>query len=73
MFDITKAVSDHIKKSGIQISAIQAGTGIPKTALYNSLSGTRKLRADEYIAVCKFIGKNPLDFVPQDSGTPTST
>lgn len=62
MNDVTKAVSDFIKDKGFQIKVIAQKTGVSQNILYNSFSGNRKLRADEYLAICHFLGKDPKDF-----------
>ncbi len=62
MFNVTREVSRYIREKGIRISAISRGTEIPDSRLYNSLSGKRPLRADEYIAICGFLEKDPKYF-----------
>lgn len=62
MMDVTNAVSKFVKDKGFQIKVIAQRTGVSQNALYNSLSGKRKLRADEYLAICDFLGKDPKDF-----------
>ena len=61
----TKLLSDYIKQKGFSISKIAKETGIPYSALYDSLSNDsrdRDLRIDEFVKVCQFIGKNVSDF-----------
>ncbi len=60
----TKALSRYISERGVQMSTISAATKIPYASLWGSLSksGSRPLRADEFLAVCQFIGKSPFDF-----------
>jgi|WetSurMetagenome_2_1015567.scaffolds.fasta_scaffold05027_16 hypothetical protein len=65
MLNITQAMAGYIKEKGIQISTISESTKIPSGKLYNSFSGTRQLRADEYMAICGFLEKSPFDFIPQ--------
>ena len=62
MNDVTKAISEFIKDKGFQIKIIAQKTGVSQNVLYNSFSGKRKLRADEYLAVCDFLGKDPNYF-----------
>ena len=63
----TKSLSEYIQESGIRISALAKKTGIPYNALWNSLSQKRNrdLRADEFLTVCCFIRRNPMDFYDQ--------
>ncbi len=60
----TKALSRYISERGVQMSTISEATKIPYASLWGSLSknGSRPLRADEFLAVCHFIGKSPFDF-----------
>lgn len=56
----THALSRHIKRKGISIAAIASGTGLKPGVLYPSLSGERPLRADEFLAICEFVGVDPM-------------
>ena len=71
MDNITQAVSAFIKDKGIQVSTISRKTGISRDILHNSFSGKRKLRADEYLAVCDFLEKDPKDFKTANVGADT--
>jgi len=62
MNDVTSAVSKFVKEKGFQIKVIAQRTGVSQNVLYNSFSGKRKLRADEYLTLCDFFGKDPNDF-----------
>lgn len=60
----TKMLSTFILENGIKISTIAEKTQISYGKLWTSLAkdGTRDLRADEFLAVCAFIGKSPYEF-----------
>jgi len=60
----TRRLAGYIKEKGFTITAISMGTGISYGKLDKSLNpeGKRELRADEYLAICGFIEKNPMDF-----------
>lgn len=61
----TEMVTDYVKSKGISVKRIAEVTGIPYQALYDSLLSkkrNRDLRADEFMAICEFIGKSPEDF-----------
>lgn len=64
MTDVTKEVSEYIRDKGITISAISQRTGISDGVLRSSLckKSKRKLRADEYLKICDFLGIDPLRF-----------
>ena len=65
----TNALSKYIKRRGISISAISAGTSIKPGSLYPSLSGARPLRADEFLAICHFVGINPTELRSTDQAS----
>lgn len=68
MSDITDRVSEYVRNKGIRIKKISTDTGIPYSQLYKSLGARysdRPLRDFEFMAVCKFLGVNPMDFVGQ--------
>lgn len=56
----TKNLADLIKSKGMAISVISKATGKPYDALWASLSGSRPMRADEFLAVCCFVGVDPM-------------
>lgn len=64
---VTQKMSRYVKERGFNLSMISRSTGISYSALYESLYSSkrdRSLRDDELIAVCKFLGVNPMDFAP---------
>ena len=67
----TVTLSQYIREKGIQISTISEKTGIPYGQLWPSLSpgGSRKLRADEFLQICGFINKNPMEFIRPDTAS----
>ena len=59
----TNNLSDYIKRMRINISALSRETGISEGILRRSVAaGERSLRFGEAVAICKFLGKNPVDF-----------
>ena len=60
----TVLLSQYIRQMGIQLTVISRHTGIPYGQLWASLAhqGTRKLRANEFLAICAFLTKDPMDF-----------
>ena len=71
MSKVTDNVSRYIKKTGMSIAKLSKGTGIPYSALYDSLlSGIREreLRDCEFLALCEFLGKDPMDFADKRIG-----
>lgn len=64
----TKAIADYIKEKGISVKKVSDKTGIPYCVLYDSLCSktrNRDLRADEFMAVCNFLEKDPRDFMTE--------
>lgn len=59
----TERIAKYIQEKGVKVSAISRGTGIPDGVLRRSLSAReRDLRADEFLGICDFLGKEPFDF-----------
>lgn len=58
----TRAVAKYIREKGYSLLKMSEKTGIPYGRLYPCVSAKRSLRADEFLAVCKFLEKNPFDF-----------
>ena len=66
----TLRIADHVNRMGIKLSVISRETGIPDGILRRSLATKeRDLRAEEFLSICKFLGKQPFDFY--DKATPT--
>lgn len=68
---LTKNVSDYVKEKGINISQMARKTGIPYGALYDSLlhkERDRELRGRELIAICDFLGVDPMSFADKKAG-----
>lgn len=66
---LEKNIASIIKKRGVNLSAMSRQTGIPYMSLYDSLlneNKTRQLRGKELIAVCFFMGVNPMDFAEEE-------
>ncbi len=58
-------VSNYVSRMGINISALSRETGIPDGILRRSIvKKERDLRAGEFMSICNFLGKPPLDFYP---------
>ena len=62
MSDVTKRVSDYIKDKGISIRSLSDGSGVSYNPLYSSISGKRRLRADEFLSICDFLEISPDRF-----------
>ena len=52
-------IAETIKESGMTIRAVSTKTGIPYGRLQPSVSGTRELRADEFLRLCALFGLDP--------------
>lgn len=65
MSDVTRRLSEYVRKKRINISALSRDTGISYMAIYDSLMNeqrTRDLRDDELLKICSFLDVNPMDF-----------
>ena len=58
-----KWLSEIIDSKSINLSKMARDIGISYRAVYNSLRGTsRELRSSELIAICRYVGVDPMDF-----------
>lgn len=62
----THNLMGYIKQRGIKGSAISAATGITAGVLYPAMQGRRELRADEFLAICKFTGADPKEMYQEE-------
>lgn len=66
----TERIAQYIGEKGIKISAIARGVGIADGILRRSLTTKkRNLRADEFLGICEFLGKDPLEFRGRAAGS----
>lgn len=66
----TRNLGEYIKKKGFNLSEISRKTKIPYMSLYDSLSNEnrdRDLRAEEFLALCKHLELDPMEFYPIDT------
>lgn len=66
MDNATKRISEFIRNKGFNLSDMSRKTGIPYGALYTSLCNEardRDLKADEFLNICRFLEKDPMDFM----------
>lgn len=69
MDNATKRVSEFIRNKGFNLSDMSRKTGLPYGALYTSLCNEgrdRDLKADEFLSICNFLEKDPMDFAVQN-------
>lgn len=57
-----KWLSERVKESGLKQSFIACKTGISSQKLSASLTGRRRLRTEEFLAVCYVAGIKPEDY-----------
>lgn len=58
-------LSEIIDSRSINLSKMSREIGIPYRAVYNSLRNvetSRELRSSELIAICRYLGVNPMEF-----------
>ena len=69
----TKQISEYIRKKGFNLSEISRKTHVSYMALYDSLFNekrNRDLRVDEFLALCKHMELDPMEFhhfIPTDN------
>lgn len=70
----TRMLGNFIHEKGTKLAAISEATEIPYQRLWMNLSASesagrsspRGLQAGEFLAVCRFLEKNPMEFCPED-------
>lgn len=63
-------IAAYIKSKGINLSAVSRQTGIPYSALYNSLLNAkmeRSLKGRELINLCIFLNIDPREFADKET------
>ena len=55
-------IDAYISEQGLKIKYVAQKAGIPYQRVQAALNGTRKIKADEFIAVCTVLGVDPLLF-----------
>jgi predicted transcriptional regulator len=66
----TRKISEHIRHKGFNLSEISRKTNLPYMALYDSIMNEKRdrdLRVDEFLALCRHLGVNPMDFYPAET------
>ena len=48
-------IKSVVESRGIKLTAISQATGIPIDAISRSFLGKRKMLADEFISICRFL------------------
>lgn len=67
MIDIA-AMNRYIEESGMKQGWVAARAGMTQDAMTRTMNGKRRMKADEYVSICRAIGV-PLDrFVSEDPG-----
>lgn len=63
---VTQNVADYVNRLGINVRKMARETGLSYGILKASLSDiptrNRSLRDDEFIVICRYLEKDPLDF-----------
>lgn len=61
----TTELFEFVKRKGITYKAVSNATGISYDKIRRCALQNRKLRADEFLLVCRFLEKDPLDFIQE--------
>lgn len=68
----TMSISKYVAEKGIKISTLARETNISDGVLRRSLATCeRDLRANEFLKICNFLGKNPFDFYQAPEHSPS--
>ena len=71
----TKQISEYIRKKRFNLSEISRKTGVPYMALYDSIANKKRdrdLRVDEFLALCKHLELDPMEFYLAETFVPVS-
>ena len=60
---VQSKVAQYLEEQGIKQSWLAQKTGLTDNMISGILNGKRKMTADEFVRICKAIGKNPNDFM----------
>lgn len=60
-------VADYIREMGIKQSVIASKTGLSEQTVSTIMKGKRKMTIDDFVKICKAIGKEPNDFMEEVS------
>ena len=58
-------LNEVIDEKGISIRSIASRTGIEEQILYRCLRAEQRLKADQFLAICKVIEVDPKDFISE--------
>lgn len=61
--EIEKKLNQMIAEKGISIRSIATRAGMDEQILYRCLRGEQRLKANEFLAICKVIDVDPREFV----------
>lgn len=61
--ELEKKLADTIDEKGISVRSIATRAGIDEQILYRCLRAEQRLKADEFLAICKVIDVDPREFV----------
>lgn len=62
--DVIKVLNEKISDRGISVSELSRRVGMNDELLRRSLAGTRNVKADEFIRLCRELALDIDDFVP---------
>lgn len=60
---LEKKLAETIETKGISVRSIATRAGIDEQILYRCLRAEQRLKADEFLAICKVIEVDPRGFV----------
>ena len=62
---VQKLLRDYIKNNGIKQRFIANAIGVKEYTISDIFSFRKEMRADEFLAICIALNKNPNDFVEE--------
>ena len=64
---IAENISTYLKSNGIRQSHVAESVGLHSQTFSNVMNGKRRLTAEEYVAICRTLGKSTEFFVDKAS------
>lgn len=65
--DIEKRLAEIVESKLTTITKLASATGVDYQTLTRCLKGEQRLKADEFLAVCKVLDIDPREFVSKEN------
>lgn len=69
---VQQKIKEYMDSRGIKYAKVIKDTGLSASTFSAIMAGTRKLKADEFFAICKSLDVSPETFEPEDADLVTA-